>query len=218
MGTEKVPDAKVVGKIAQVIGPEVVAELHRRIVELARENKVVSRAQDAGGHHGGGNQHPLSDRQQLARGWHAGVDAVDEAGRRAGGRTGQGRTRPDAEHSQEGGSDRDQQPAEGAARRGTATQVVWGVVELGRESGAASGPGDEGNWRAGTAQAAANQDGGRADRDDVGASATGDPANQGARARWRHKGSRQDRERVRDRTRRSSARARRANLPSSARW
>jgi transposase, IS5 family len=42
VGTEKVPDAKVVGKIAQVIGPEVVAELHRRIVELARENGVAS--------------------------------------------------------------------------------------------------------------------------------------------------------------------------------
>lgn len=42
IGTEKVPDAKVVGKIAQAIGPEVVEELHRRIVELARENRVVS--------------------------------------------------------------------------------------------------------------------------------------------------------------------------------
>jgi transposase, IS5 family len=42
VGTESVPDAKVVGKIAQVIRPEVVADLHRRIVELARENKVVA--------------------------------------------------------------------------------------------------------------------------------------------------------------------------------
>jgi IS5 family transposase len=42
VGTEKVPDAKVVAKIAQVIGPDVVAELHRRIVELARENRVVA--------------------------------------------------------------------------------------------------------------------------------------------------------------------------------
>lgn len=42
VGTERVPDAKVVAKIAQVIGPEVVAELHRRIVELARKSGVVA--------------------------------------------------------------------------------------------------------------------------------------------------------------------------------
>src|SRR5207237_514132 len=42
IGTEKVPDAKVVAKIARVLGPEVIEELHRRIVELARENKVVA--------------------------------------------------------------------------------------------------------------------------------------------------------------------------------
>lgn len=41
IGTEKVPDAKVVAKIARVLGPTVIEELHRRIVELARENKVV---------------------------------------------------------------------------------------------------------------------------------------------------------------------------------
>ena len=42
IGTEKVPDAKVMAKIARVLGPEVIEELHRRIVELARENQVVT--------------------------------------------------------------------------------------------------------------------------------------------------------------------------------
>lgn len=42
IGTEKVPDAKVVAKIACVLGPTVVEELHRRIVELARDNKLVA--------------------------------------------------------------------------------------------------------------------------------------------------------------------------------
>jgi hypothetical protein len=42
LGTEKVPDAKVLAKIAKVLGPEVVQELHGRIVELAKEAKLVS--------------------------------------------------------------------------------------------------------------------------------------------------------------------------------
>jgi IS5 family transposase len=42
IGTEKVPDAKVVAKIARVLGPAVIEELHRRIVELAHENKLVA--------------------------------------------------------------------------------------------------------------------------------------------------------------------------------
>jgi len=41
IGGEKVPDAKTLGRLGQVIGPEVVAGLHQRIVELAVENKVV---------------------------------------------------------------------------------------------------------------------------------------------------------------------------------
>lgn len=42
IGTEKVPDAKVVAKIARVLGPAVIEDLHRRIVELARENKLLA--------------------------------------------------------------------------------------------------------------------------------------------------------------------------------
>lgn len=41
IGGEKVPDAKTLGRLGQVIGPEVVAGLHRRIVGLAVENGVV---------------------------------------------------------------------------------------------------------------------------------------------------------------------------------
>jgi len=41
IGGEKVPDAKTMGRLGQVIGPEVVAGLHRRMVELAVEKKVV---------------------------------------------------------------------------------------------------------------------------------------------------------------------------------
>ncbi len=41
IGGEKVPDAKTMGRLGQVIGPEVVAGLHERVVELAVERKVV---------------------------------------------------------------------------------------------------------------------------------------------------------------------------------
>ena len=40
-GGEKVPDAKTMARLGQVMGPEVEASLHRRIVELAVEQKVV---------------------------------------------------------------------------------------------------------------------------------------------------------------------------------
>jgi IS5 family transposase len=41
IGSGKVPDAKTLGRQAQVLGPEVVEQIHRRMVELAVENKVV---------------------------------------------------------------------------------------------------------------------------------------------------------------------------------
>jgi IS5 family transposase len=41
IGSGKVPDAKTLGRQAQALGPEVVGQIHRRMVELAVENKVV---------------------------------------------------------------------------------------------------------------------------------------------------------------------------------
>ena len=35
------PDAKTMGRLGQVVNADVVAELHRRVVELALENKIV---------------------------------------------------------------------------------------------------------------------------------------------------------------------------------
>ena len=42
IGSEKVPDAKTLGRLGQVVGPDVIADLHRRMVEIAVENKVVA--------------------------------------------------------------------------------------------------------------------------------------------------------------------------------
>jgi IS5 family transposase len=41
VGLEKVPDAKVLAKIAKLIGPQVVEQIHRRIVELAKQKKAA---------------------------------------------------------------------------------------------------------------------------------------------------------------------------------
>lgn len=42
IGAEKVPDAKTMGRLGQVVGPEVIRDLHRRMVEMAVENKIVT--------------------------------------------------------------------------------------------------------------------------------------------------------------------------------
>ncbi len=41
IGAEKVPDAKTMGKLGQALAPEVVADVHARIVGIAREQKIV---------------------------------------------------------------------------------------------------------------------------------------------------------------------------------
>ena len=41
IGAEKVPDAKTLGKIALALGPEVIEQIHQRLLALAKENKVV---------------------------------------------------------------------------------------------------------------------------------------------------------------------------------
>jgi len=42
VGTEKVPGAKTLGRLGQVVGADVVADLHRRLVEIAVEKKVIT--------------------------------------------------------------------------------------------------------------------------------------------------------------------------------
>ncbi len=41
IGDEKVPDAKTLARLGQLIGPKVIEELHGRVVELARERGVT---------------------------------------------------------------------------------------------------------------------------------------------------------------------------------
>lgn len=41
VGDEKVPDAKTLARLGQLIGPKVIEELHQRVVELAQEQGVT---------------------------------------------------------------------------------------------------------------------------------------------------------------------------------
>ncbi|MGH2375409.1 MAG: ISNCY family transposase [bacterium] len=41
IGAEKVPDAKTMGRLVQALGPEVVQQIHQRLVRMASEKKVV---------------------------------------------------------------------------------------------------------------------------------------------------------------------------------
>jgi IS5 family transposase len=41
IGDEKVPDAKTLARLGQLVGPKVIEQLHRRVVELAQERGVT---------------------------------------------------------------------------------------------------------------------------------------------------------------------------------
>jgi IS5 family transposase len=41
IGAEDVPDAKTLGRLLQTLGPEVIRQIHQRLVTVAREKKLV---------------------------------------------------------------------------------------------------------------------------------------------------------------------------------
>jgi IS5 family transposase len=41
VGAQKVPDAKTLGKLAVALGPEIIEQIHRRLVAIAREKQVI---------------------------------------------------------------------------------------------------------------------------------------------------------------------------------
>ena len=83
VGAEKVPDAKTLGKLAVALGPEIIEQIHRRVVAIALEERGYSRPTAAYGHDGGRDRHSLSDRQLALGRWGTGVDPHDAAHRQA---------------------------------------------------------------------------------------------------------------------------------------
>ena len=41
VGGEKVPDAKTLGRLALALGPEIIEQIHRRVVAIAREKRII---------------------------------------------------------------------------------------------------------------------------------------------------------------------------------
>jgi len=79
IGDEKVPDAKTLARLGQLIGPAVIEQLHRRVVELAQERGVTQGKKVTGGYDGGGKQHSIIRPTAVLLGERdAGADAHDE--------------------------------------------------------------------------------------------------------------------------------------------
>jgi IS5 family transposase len=74
IGGGKVPDAKTMGKWGPVVGPQVVAQLHERLVAMARDARVMEGRRmrvDTGGR----VEYSLPNRQQPVGRWRASPDA-----------------------------------------------------------------------------------------------------------------------------------------------
>jgi hypothetical protein len=41
VGAEKVPDAKTLGKLAVALGPEIIEQIHRRVMAIAHERQII---------------------------------------------------------------------------------------------------------------------------------------------------------------------------------
>src|SRR6516162_926090 len=100
----------------------------------------------AGGYDGGGNQHSLSDGQQLVGGWHTSADAHHEEDRGQGRRSATQGAGPHAQPRQAGDGDCVVDPVAGPTRRRAEEAAVSGTAQLdaeGSEPGTKSIAGSE---------------------------------------------------------------------------
>jgi hypothetical protein len=65
VGSAKAPDAKTMGRWGVAIGPEVVKQIHERIVKIAQDKRGDGGAQNALGHDGDRDEYSLSNRLKL---------------------------------------------------------------------------------------------------------------------------------------------------------
>src|SRR6266852_1801439 len=80
IGDEKVPDAKTLARLGQVIARSDRGAT-RTIDGVGARARRGARTEDEGRYHGGGDEYPLSDRQQFIRRWNARAHANHEEGR-----------------------------------------------------------------------------------------------------------------------------------------
>src|SRR5260370_11342135 len=153
-----------------------------------------ARTEDAGRHHGGGNEYSLSDRQQFIRRWSARAHANHAEGREGCGWIEEADSEPDAQCEQEGDRDRTGRAAEGAGGRRTARRAVSGTGEFNAKDCASSGRRVAGNAASSSAPASAPETITGDPGNDGRTCATGGAANQGASVSRDYPVSAQDRE------------------------
>lgn len=77
VGSAKAPDAKTMGRWGVALGPEVVKQVHARLVTIAQGNGLAQ-GRKMRVDYGGRDQYPLSDRLEFAGRRGAGADPHDE--------------------------------------------------------------------------------------------------------------------------------------------
>src|SRR6266705_382395 len=78
VGAAKMPDAKTMGRWGVALGPEVIKQIHERMVEDRAGEQGDRRPPYASGHHGGRDQCPLSNRFELVGRRRTGADPHHE--------------------------------------------------------------------------------------------------------------------------------------------
>ena len=124
IGDEKVPDAKTLARLGQLIGAEVIEELHQRIVQLAQENGVTrGRKLRVDTTVVETNIHYPTDSSLLG-GRHAGTDADDEEDRAESRRSEAQGTGSHAECAEACSGDCPVDPVPGCRRRSAQEEAV----------------------------------------------------------------------------------------------
>ena len=123
VGDGKVPDAKTMARLGQLIGPEAIEELHQRIVQLAQEHGVTrGRKLRVDTTVVETNIHYPTD--SFIGGRHAGADADDEEDRAEGRRPEAQGTGSHAERAEAGSGDCPIDPVLGSGRRSAEKEAV----------------------------------------------------------------------------------------------
>ena len=196
IGDEKVPDAKTLARLGQLIGPEVIEELHQRIVQLAQEQGVT-----------GGrklrvdttvvetNIHYPTDSSLLGDGTRVLTRTMKKIEQKAGGAEAQG-TGSHAECAEACSGDCPVDPVPGCRRRSAEEEAVSRTAESNPENGESSATDiRRGEGRAARSPHSLAQFSGLAGDDDGAGTASGetDPAANLCRG---DQGAGKDRERV----------------------
>src|ERR1700680_1216230 len=183
VGAGKTPDAKTMGRWGLAVGPEVVKQIHQRLVKLAQANglaagrrmrvdttvvetnvhyptdssllgdgvgdladspkageagssqRVGSGAQNARGHHRGGDQRPLSDRFELVGRWRAGSDPHHEKDWQDRRRDWRQAARPQSQREAAGPGHRPGGALQSQAEPGEAQSILWQAAQCDQPSG-----------------------------------------------------------------------------------